>query len=56
MKIKHLNFIYIEATWNKTEETTGDLIGNKISDKITKVLRDLPQNDSETVESERKTL
>ena len=33
----------------KTAELTGDLIGNKIAYKITKVLRASPQNSSETV-------
>ena len=36
----------------KTAEATGDLIVNKIADKITKVLRGSLQNNSETVESE----
>ena len=44
----------------KTAETTGDLIGNKIADvvaklydgKITKVLKNLQQNNSETVINE----
>ena len=33
-------------------EARGDLIGNKIADKITKVSRRSPQNSSEKVESE----
>ena len=28
----------------KTEEATGDLIGNKVADRITKVPKILPQN------------
>ena len=36
----------------KTAEATGDLIGNKIADKITNVSRGLPQNSSEAIESE----
>ena len=36
----------------KTAEATGDLIGNKIADKITKVSKNLPHNDSETVANE----
>ena len=28
----------------KSAETTADLIGNKIADKITKILRNLPKN------------
>ena len=36
----------------KTAEGTGDLIGNKIADKITKVLRTSSQNTSERVPSE----
>ena len=30
----------------------GDLIGNKIADKITRVLKNSPQNNSETNEEE----
>ena len=33
----------------KTAEATGDLIGNKIANRITKVSRRLPQNNSETM-------
>ena len=33
----------------KIAEATGDLIGNKIADKIIKVSRTSPQNNSETV-------
>ena len=33
----------------KTAEASGDLIGNKTADKITKVSRALPQNISEAV-------
>ena len=36
-----------KAIQNKAE-TTGDLMGNKIVDKITKVSKTLPQNSSET--------
>ena len=36
----------------KTAEMTGDLICNKIADKITKVLRTSPQNTPETVLNE----
>ena len=36
----------------KTVEGTGDLIGNKIADKITQVSRTSPQNNSETNEEE----
>ena len=36
----------------KTAETTGDLIGNKIIDKITKVSKNLQQNNSEIVTNE----
>ena len=34
---------------HKTAEATGDLIGNKIVDRITKVSKILPQNNSETI-------
>ena len=33
----------------ETAEATGDLIGNKIANRITKVSRRLPQNNSETM-------
>ena len=36
----------------KTAEGPGDLIGNKIANKITKASRTLPQNNSETVTNE----
>ena len=36
----------------KTAEATGDLIGNKIASKITKVSRSSPQNNSDTITSE----
>ena len=36
----------------KTEEATGDLIRNKIADRITKVSKTSPQNNSETNEEE----
>ena len=37
-----------KAIQNRAEDT-GDLIGNKFDDKITKVLRSSPKNNSETV-------
>ena len=40
----------------KTAGATGDLVGNKIAEKITNVSRTSPQNNSETVTSEKKTL
>ena len=36
----------------KTAEATGDLIDNKIANRITKVSKDLQQNNSETVANE----
>ena len=36
----------------KTIEGTGDLIGNKIANRITKVSKTSPQNNSETVTNE----
>ena len=35
--------------YQKTAEAAGDLIGNKIADKITEVSKNLQQNNSETV-------
>ena len=40
----------------KTAEVTGDLIGNKIAEKITKVSRTSPQNSSDTVTAKQKIL
>ena len=39
----------------KAAGATGDLTGNKLGDKITKVSRTTSQNNSETVENETKT-
>ena len=36
----------------KTAEATGSLIGNKIANKITKISRTSPQNNSGTVTNE----
>ena len=36
----------------KIAEATGDLIGNKIANSITKVSRSSPQNNSETIKNE----
>ena len=36
----------------KTAEATGDLIGNKIADKIKRVSKTSPKNNSETEEEE----
>ena len=38
--------------FKKTAEATGDLIGNKIADKITRVSKTLPQNNSGTNEEQ----
>ena len=38
--------------FKKTVEATGDLIGNKIADKITRVSKTLPQNNSGTNEEQ----
>ena len=40
----------------KSAEASGDLIGNKIADKITNISRASPQNSSETVTNERKNI
>ena len=37
----------------KTAKSTGDLIENKIPDKITKVSKELRHNNSETVSNEK---
>ena len=38
--------------YQKTTKATGDLIGNKYANKIMKVSRNLPQNNSETITNE----
>ena len=40
----------------KSAETTADLIGNKIADKITKILRNLPKNNWETARYEEENV
>ena len=40
----------------KTTEATGELTGNKIADKIIKVSKITPQNNSETVERETENI
>ena len=37
---------------HKTEDATGNLIGNKISDKITRASKSSPNNNLETNEEE----
>ena len=44
--------IFLKRAIQKTAETTGDLIHNKIADKITKVQKTSQQNYSETVKNE----
>ena len=41
-----------KTTIQKTAETTGDLIGKAIADKITKVSKTLQQNNSQTITNE----
>ena len=44
-----------ERSIQKTAEATGDLIDNKITDRITKALKGLPQINSEAVNNKTKT-
>ena len=44
-----------KAIQNRAKDT-GDLTGNKLADKITKVLRTSPQNNSETVAKKGKIM
>ena len=46
----HLKLLQINQF--KTAEVAGDLIGNKIDNKITQVSRNSPLNNSERIESE----
>ena len=47
----HLKLLQKEQ-FKKTAEATGDIIGNKNADRITKVSKTSPQNNSETNEVE----
>ena len=38
--------------FKKRKKATGDLTGEKIADKIIKIFKTIPQNNSETVENE----
>ena len=40
----------------KTAQATGDLTGNKVADKITKVSKTLPQSITETVTNEAESI
>ena len=40
----------LKIVTQRTAEATGDLIANKIADKITKVSKGSPQNNCETIE------
>ena len=41
--------------YQKTAESTGDLIGNKIANKITKVSKSSQQNSSEALRNKNET-
>ena len=47
----HLKLLQKKAI-QKTAKVTGDLIGNKIADRITKVSETSPKNNSEIIEEE----
>ena len=47
----HLKLLQKKAI-QKTAKVTGDLTGNKIADRITKVSETSPKNNSETIEEE----
>ena len=51
----HLKLLQKEQS-KKTVEETGDLIDNKITDRITKVSRTSAQNISETITNETKNI
>ena len=44
--------IFFKKSYSKKTEKTGDLIGNKIADWITKVSKNSQQNNSETLTNE----
>ena len=52
----HFNVLQDKKLKTRTKaETTADLIGKKVADKITKLSRNSPQNGSETVENKTKS-
>ena len=52
----HMHLKLFKKSNSKTAETTGDLIGNTIGDKCTKVSRTSLQNNSETVTNEEENI
>ena len=42
----------LHKEWFKNAEATGDLIGNKLANKITRISETSPKNNSETNEEE----
>ena len=44
--------MHLKRAIQKTAEATGDLIGNRIALKVTKISKTSPKNSLETVENE----
>ena len=51
-----MGFCVLLKIFARTSEATGDLIGNKSADRITKVSKPLPQNNSEIYKNKEKIL
>ena len=51
-----MGFCLLLKIFARTSEATGDLIGNKIADRITKVSKLLPQNNSEIFRNKEKNI
>ena len=56
LSCKYSHKLLDHAKQSATAEATGDLIGNKIAAKITKVSRNSPQKSSGSVESETENI
>ena len=50
--IQQIHLKLLEKAIQNTEESTGGIIGNKISDKITKVSKILPKNSLKAIKNE----
>ena len=51
-----MGFCVLLKIFARTSEATGDLIGNKSADRITKVSKPLPQKNSEIFKNKEKNI
>ena len=51
--LKNLQQIHLNLLHSKTAEATGDLIGNKIADRITKVSQNVTNEHDKEIHKER---